>query len=91
VRARITILIVCLVTALAFATAASAQTPSQNAYGGVQGQVSGGSPPSNTTVTANDAGGSLPFTGLQVGLVLAGGLTLLGAGLVVRRASAGPR
>jgi hypothetical protein len=89
VRARITILIVCLVTALAFATAASAQTPSQNAYGGVQGQVSGGSPPSNTTVTAGD--GSLPFTGLQVGLVLVGGLTLLGAGLAVRRASAGPR
>jgi hypothetical protein len=32
-----------------------------------------------------ETGGALPFTGLDLGLLVAGGLLLLGAGLVMRR------
>ena len=38
-----------------------------------------------TTSTSSASTGTLPFTGLDVGLLAAGGGTLLGAGLVVRR------
>jgi hypothetical protein len=37
--------------------------------------------------TATSAAGTLPFTGLDVVLLAAGGSALLGAGLVVRRLS----
>ena len=37
--------------------------------------------------TATEATGTLPFTGLDVALLLAGGAVLLGTGLVVRRVS----
>jgi hypothetical protein len=40
-----------------------------------------------TTTTSTSSAGTLPFTGLDVGLLAGGGLTLLGAGLVVRRLS----
>ncbi len=46
------------------------------------GTVSSG----NATTNANSAG-TLPFTGLDVVLLVAGGGTLLGAGFVVRRLS----
>ncbi len=39
------------------------------------------------TTAAASAAGALPFTGLDVVLLVAGGLLLLGAGLVVRRIS----
>ena len=67
--------------------------------GQVQQQVSNGqpegNPPSNNASDSNAApaqqsqaeGGSLPFTGLQVGIVLAVGLLLVGVGFGVRRAS----
>jgi len=38
-----------------------------------------------TTTTETTSTGTLPFTGLDVGLLAAGGATLLGAGFVVRR------
>jgi hypothetical protein len=41
---------------------------------------------SNASTTASSAG-TLPFTGLDVALLVAGGGTLLAAGLVVRRLS----
>jgi hypothetical protein len=41
-----------------------------------------------TAATTNSAStGSLPFTGLDVALLVAGGVTLLGAGLIVRKLS----
>src|SRR5579875_4026293 len=40
---------------------------------------------SNTTTTQT---GSLPFTGLDVGVLAAGAVLLLGAGIVLRRVSA---
>jgi hypothetical protein len=47
---------------------------------------------SNTTAaspTSTASAGTLPFTGLDVGLLVAGGGVLLTAGLVVRRLSRG--
>lgn len=41
-----------------------------------------------TTINADS--GSLPFTGLDVGALAAGGVVLLGAGLFVRRLTADP-
>lgn len=42
-----------------------------------------------TTSAASAGSGTLPFTGLDVVLLTAGGATLLGAGLIVRRMSRG--
>ena len=44
---------------------------------------------SRTTAPATTTASTLPFTGLDVGLLAAGGGLLLGAGLVVRRLSRG--
>ena len=41
----------------------------------------------NGSTTATTSAGTLPFTGLDVVLLVAGGGTLLGAGFVVRRLS----
>ena len=46
------------------------------------------SPASAAQATATTAAGTLPFTGLDIGFVAAGGIVLLGAGLLVRRLSA---
>jgi hypothetical protein len=45
---------------------------------------------SGTTTTQPTSTGTLPFTGLDVALLAAGGATLLGAGFVVRRLSRRP-
>jgi hypothetical protein len=42
-----------------------------------------------TSPTSTSTASTLPFTGLDVGLLVAGGGVLLGAGLVVRRFSRG--
>lgn len=42
-----------------------------------------------TTATVHTSASTLPFTGLDVGLLAAGGGILLGAGFVVRRLSRG--
>ena len=72
------------------APAASAQTSAQPGYstpaGNVQQQVGGGhDAPSPNTV--ENRGGSLPFTGLDLGLVGAAGGFLLAVGFAVRRLS----
>ncbi len=41
--------------------------------------------PATASTTPGDAGRTLPYTGLNVGLVAAVGLGLLGAGLLLRR------
>lgn len=53
--------------------------------------VAGQSTTTPTTPTATTSAGTLPFTGLDVGLLVAGGGVLLCAGLVVRRLSRDPR
>jgi hypothetical protein len=85
-----TLVIICaLVAALALPTAAVAGS-SQNGYSNVAGvpasgvgpEAGGGQAPA--AVQATDSG-SLPFTGLEIGLVAGGGLLLLAAGFTLRQ------
>lgn len=48
-------------------------------------------PPTLVAPAQNAGGGSLPFTGLELGLIVAGGCGAAGAGLVLRRATRGRR
>ena len=48
-------------------------------------------PTSIRLVSLTTHSGNLPFTGLDVALLAAGGVTLLGAGFIVRRLTAGPK
>lgn len=72
---------------LAITASASAQSATEDAYGGIAGtqQFSGG----ETVLAAetSSSGSSLPFTGLDVGLIALAGIALVGTGMVVRRVS----
>jgi hypothetical protein len=85
-------------------TALAQDQPSTRGYDetlGVIGQVDSGTPPSDTQPEAQQTApeatpsapvaqeGDLPFTGLDVGIVLALGAVLVGAGVVLRRAATG--
>jgi hypothetical protein len=79
------------------------QNPTQDGYGGVLGEEvsnsdegGGGSPPppsgsdddEGVIVTqASEGGGSLPFTGLELGLVALAGFGLVTLGFVMRRST----
>jgi 3-oxoacyl-ACP reductase-like protein len=92
-----------LVGVLALAAPAVAQqSPTQDAYGGVIAEVVTPSKPTTpkppaqqqqvqaqqtAPAAAQPSSGALPFTGLQVTLVLLAGAALLGGGLVLRRAT----
>jgi hypothetical protein len=80
-------LITLLITGLLLmsAVSASAQSPTQDAYGGVLGsQVSSGNASQSVQAASGD---KLPFTGFDVGLVALVGIGLIGVGFVVRRAT----
>jgi hypothetical protein len=85
-------------TSLVFAPATSyAASATQDAYGGdtdVEATTDSGSDtsPSTTKSTAtatpsSTASSSLPFTGLEAGLIAAAGLGLAGTGVALRRAA----
>ena len=80
---------------LSFATVAYGQ-PSVDGYSDEGGQIqtqidtTGGGPPSSGAVTATDTGGSLPFTGLDVALLVGAGGLLLAAGFGMRRLTRAP-
>lgn len=90
---RIATLIVGL--ALLLPSAALANSSTCQAYSQKSCSVSGTSgsrtPPSTGSGSADSASttaaSTLPFTGLDVGLLVGGGVVLLGTGLVVRRLS----
>lgn len=100
-KTAVTALVACL--ALAVPSAALAASPTQDAYGGTAGQQEGGgntpsstSPGSETAGTSPEAvavaattesSGTLPFTGLEVGLIALAGVALLGGGVVLYRVS----
>lgn len=89
--------ILAMVFTLALAGPALAQdNPTEDAYGGVLGEEvannddTGGNntpPPATVQVeqAADDNVGSLPFTGLELGLVVLAGIGLVSLGLVMRR------
>lgn len=72
-----------IVPGAAFASS-TCQAYSPQTCGSVNSNTSGNSPGSTTATTSS---GTLPFTGLDVVLLVAGGAALLGTGLVVRRLS----
>ena len=82
---KITTLLVCFVALLAFAAPAFAQTATQDAYGNLAGTQAG--PGSGGSVQATSGDSTLPFTGLQLGLVAVAGVGLLGVGVALRRGS----
>src|SRR5436309_14945312 len=99
-RTRMTIIALALVVALAYAAPAiAASSPQQDAYGGVIAEVVTPSKPKPQQAAAQQApvaaaqpsSSALPFTGLQVTLVLLAGAALLGTGLVLRRATRNDR
>jgi hypothetical protein len=90
---RKTFLVVLCALCLGIATPAWANSsPTQGAYGGTgANQISQvhdttASPSPTATATASAASaGTLPFTGIDVGLVAAVAVVLVGSGLVLRR------
>lgn len=60
---------------LVLASVALAQEPTQSGYGGTGGNIQGDV----------EGGGSLPFTGLDLLLLVGAGALLLAAGLTLRR------
>jgi hypothetical protein len=84
---------ICSLALAGVAPAAVAQTASEQGYdeSGLLGSVDqgGGGPPESVEATGN-TGGSLPFTGLDLGILVALGGTAAGAGYVIRRAARNP-
>jgi hypothetical protein len=88
-------LITVLVLMLAFAASASAQSSVQgyeDQGGQIQAQIQGGGGGGGTAPVSatTDSGGSLPFTGLDVALLLGAGGLLVVAGLGMRRLTRSP-
>jgi hypothetical protein len=91
------------VLSLAFATSALGESATEDAYGGTagvqqfdegEGNSGGGNSGTEATTetvepssTESSSSGSLPFTGLDVGLIALAGVALVGTGLLVRRAT----
>ena len=67
---------------LVTASVALAQDPTQSGYGGTGGNIQGGVEGSTGGGTGS---GSLPFTGLDLLLLVGAGVLLLTAGLTLRR------
>lgn len=63
---------------LTWVPVALAQSPAVSGYGGVGGEVQG-------DVGGSGGSGALPFTGLDLGLLVVGGLVLVVAGLTLRK------
>jgi hypothetical protein len=81
------VFIVGLALALPGSALATSCNSSNSSYGGQDCQVSNNAQSKTTPTTVAASTSSLPFTGLDVVLLAAGGGTLLGVGLVVRRMS----
>jgi hypothetical protein len=69
---------------------AYASTPANGQYSGVEGVVTGPGGPSGGVLGQDTGGGgvgNLPFTGADLGLYASAGIGMIGAGLLLRRAS----
>jgi hypothetical protein len=92
-----TIAVLASLALLSVAGTAIAQSPTEDAYGGGDKGEVGGVQQSNggggdtngaaAAVATDTTGGSLPFTGLEVGVMLLAGVALVGGGFLVRRIS----
>lgn len=82
-----------LVILLAFSATAYGQSSIDgysNEAGQVQDNVQGGGGGGTQPVSANDTGGALPFTGLDLALIAAAGGLLAAGGLGMRRLTRAP-
>jgi hypothetical protein len=89
----LTALAATVLVAAVFAVSALAQTPTGSGYGGQAGGslggVAGGDAGAQAGgVPASQATGSLPFTGIDLALLVVGGLALTGVGAGLVRAGA---
>jgi len=89
----LTALAATVLVAAVFAVSALAQTPTGSGYGGQAGGslggVAGGQAGAQAGgVPASQATGSLPFTGIDLALLIVGGLALTGVGAGLVRAGA---
>jgi hypothetical protein len=87
-----TSIVAAVVLVLALATTAMAQTSVQgynNRAGQIQSEVEQGG--GNVTTPVSGGGGSLPFTGLDIALLVGAGGLLVVAGLGMRRLTRAPR
>ncbi len=95
---RLALLMAVVALALVVAVPAYAQNATSDAYagkgGGIVGTVNSGngsgngpsaSAPQQVQVASSSGSGSLPFTGLDVGLLALGGVALVGVGIGLRR------
>lgn len=87
---KITAFLAVALLSLALASPAFGESATQDAYGGTAGsqEFTGGGGGSNGTLAADTTtsdSGTLPFTGLDVGLIALVGIGLVGTGLVIRR------
>ncbi len=94
---RLAFILVVVALALVAVAPAYGQSAATDAYGGKSGGVlgavnsggGGGTPsapaPAPQVQTASSSSGSLPFTGLDVGLLALGGIGLVGVGVGLRR------
>ncbi|HEU4702895.1 MAG TPA: hypothetical protein VFS37_10470 [Conexibacter sp.] len=89
---RLALLMAVVAVALAVAAPAYAQNAVSDAYagrgGGIVGTVDSGNGPTASPpqqVQATNDSGSLPFTGLDIGLLALGGVALVGVGVGLRR------
>jgi hypothetical protein len=91
---RLALLMAVVAVALALAAPAFAQSPTSDTYagkgGGIVGTVNSGNGPSASApqqvqVASSNGSGSLPFTGLDIGLLALGGVALVGVGIGLRR------
>ncbi|HEX7290074.1 MAG TPA: hypothetical protein VF250_03005 [Conexibacter sp.] len=89
---RLALLMAVVAIALAAAAPAYAGNAVSDTYagrgGGIVGTVDSGNGPTASTpqqVQNTSGNGSLPFTGLDIGLLALGGVALVGVGIVLRR------
>ncbi len=77
------------VALIAAPAALAGPDPSSSVYSGVAGNVQNDI--GSGALGASPAGGALPFTGLNLALIVLGGVALVAMGLVLRRRSATDR
>jgi hypothetical protein len=78
-KSRVSVFMGAAFACMVWASTALAQDSSQGGYGGAGGNVQG--------EVGGTGAGSLPFTGLDLMLVIGAGLLLVAAGLTMRRFS----
>jgi len=93
-RTKLVVLLAMLFTLSLVGTALAQDNPTEDAYGGVLGEevsnqddsAAGAADESTPApVAAQDSTDSLPFTGLELGLVALAGFGLVALGMVMRR------